>query len=377
MTAHLNGPSGPIPLEKKDLILGKEKSNGHIDVLPPTSVSSNQYVKICVRSSTQPMYSITDISNSPSGILLNDEKLTPNTPYWLNPDDEIRISQTLYFYRENAAGARLEGVTLASHIPLKSPALTLGKAIQTNGHIHMKNDTGAADKHASIRPHPPGQVYGVIDLGNTREGTMVNYKPFKNNQQKPYWLNPGDKLLIGRTGVDEGAVFTYEETSSSPDKSSSSIGVFIFGLIVGFLAALSLVWLSNGAFQSQSTPDQTLASFCDALNKANYRTAYDQLSKNAQKQMTEQQFASALQQTFTRQGGLKDCTTGNIQTNDTTASGMLTMTFQNRKTASYSISLVKEGDVWKIDALKPKLTLQVPLPYRIRFVRVVLDSKIG
>ena len=363
MTAHLKGPSQPIPLEKQDLTLGREKPTSQIGVLPPNSSSPYQYVKL-VRS-TKPMYSITDISNSDIGITLNDEKLLPHTPYWLNPDDKIQISKTLYFYREKATGAQLEGVTLPSPIDLKSPALTLGKAVQTVNHIHMVNDKDASDKHATISPRPTGQVYGVIDLGNTQEGTLVNYKPLKNNRQKPRWLNPGDKLLIGRTGAHDGAVLTYEETGSSSDKSSSSPGVFIFGFIVGFLVALIFVGINNGAFQSQSTPNQTLASFCDALNKANYQAAYDQLSKNAQKQITEPQFASALGQTVTRQGGVKNCTTTNVQTNDTTASGTLTMTFQNGKTASYSISLVKEGDTWKIDATKPQLTFHVPLPHRI------------
>ena len=230
----------------------------------------------------------------------------------------------------------------------------MGAIIQVNGakkvlgtnalKIGKKSDnqlqvSDASDHHAEIRfikmtykkssgeQGPAKQQYSIVDLGS-QKGTFVNGQ--KLRPQKEHFLSNGDDIRIGRTRL------TYKKSSSE----ASGGGVFLLLiLVIGIVVALNL---------GNSTPEKTLSAYCDALKSKDYQVAYDQLADSVQKQETEKQFASRLQQTFNNRGGLKDCVVAPVQANDSSATSILTYTFSIGKTSVVSYTLIKENDTWKI-----------------------------
>ena len=224
---------------------------------------------------------------------------------------------------------------------LGANALTIGK--KSDNDLRIKE---AADHHAEIRLYKTtyrtssgGQGdsknrYGIVDLGS-QSGTFVNGR--KLASRKEQYLKDGDKIRIGSTTL------TYKGSSS---EASGAGGFVLFLLVVFGIIGFAL-------YQSSSTPEKTLSSYCDALNAKDYQTAYNQLASSIQNHETEKQFASALQQDFTKQGGLKACNISPVQEHGSTATSTLTYSFANGKTSANTDTLINENNTWKIDSAKP------------------------
>lgn len=101
-------------------------------------------------------------------------------------------------------------------------------------------------------------------------------------------------------------------------------------------------WKIN-AQQVQSTPTLTLVSYCAALKKGDFQTAYNQFSQNYRSGQSEEQFASGFTQPVV------NCTLSNI--NDSAGTGRVTYTYSNG-TQFGDETLVDENGTWKINAEK-------------------------
>jgi hypothetical protein len=133
-----------------------------------------------------------------------------------------------------------------------------------------------------------------------------------------------------------------------------SAGVKVAGHISrrAFLIALSgvaavtvgvgtVVFVNNAI----STPEKTISNFLEAVKRRDGQTAYEQLSSRLQSQINEQQYIS---NTNLVGGFIGSYNISNIQENDSTATASVSFTALII-TANYSVELVKENGVWKID----------------------------
>ena len=99
--------------------------------------------------------------------------------------------------------------------------------------------------------------------------------------------------------------------------------------------------------QAHSTPTLTLTTYCTALKQANYQTAYNQISREAQAQESETQFASNFS---TIQ--VTDCSVSNVD--DTAGTGTITYAVSDGRTVVADYTLVQEDGVWKIKTEKAR-----------------------
>jgi hypothetical protein len=101
-----------------------------------------------------------------------------------------------------------------------------------------------------------------------------------------------------------------------------------------------------------STPDQTLTTFCNAVNSGDGQTAYNQLSTAAMSRVSEAQFASNLH-ALTSQSPIINCTYKNVQQNGSTATATMFIGPEDPANLglppSAPVRLVNENNVWKID----------------------------
>ena len=114
-------------------------------------------------------------------------------------------------------------------------------------------------------------------------------------------------------------------------------------------------WKINGR-QPPSTPTFTLHIYCDAINRGDYPTAYNQLSSTAQSQESEAQFAASF-----GSEQLTDCMVSYV--NDAAGTGTITYTFSGGSKITAEDRLVNEGGAWKLQSEQvrstPTLTLLI------------------
>ncbi len=95
-----------------------------------------------------------------------------------------------------------------------------------------------------------------------------------------------------------------------------------------------------------STPEKTISAYIDAIKRRDAPTAYDQLSSRLKSQTNEQQFTSAVDLVGIFIG---DYSINNVQVNGSTATAIVTFTAVFFVKVTYTVALVKENDVWKLD----------------------------
>lgn len=106
---------------------------------------------------------------------------------------------------------------------------------------------------------------------------------------------------------------------------------------------------STGAWKIDNLvnlPDQTLTTFCNAVQQGDYQTAYDQFSTGYQQQVSEQQFATAF-------SAVSTCTHDfPVQTGDY-ASAHMQLANSSGQTVNVLVTLVQDSNGnWKIDNLQ-------------------------
>lgn len=129
------------------------------------------------------------------------------------------------------------------------------------------------------------------------------------------------------------------------------------GLLIG-LVALLLVLIAGGvAFfilhNSPGDPQTVLQRFCNDTKSSNYHDAYQINSDNTRRLVTEAQYVQAIQNAFDAHQGVKDCQVSNVQVYDTSALGLITITFNDGVTGSERDSLIQQDGTWKVDFSAP------------------------
>jgi limonene-1,2-epoxide hydrolase len=98
-------------------------------------------------------------------------------------------------------------------------------------------------------------------------------------------------------------------------------------------------------YVSRSTPDKTLDAFCNALQQADYRSAYDQFSTNLQHTVSEAAFAAALSQ-----DKVTACTHGTTGDSANSVTNDLKLVHVSKGINNDVVTLTKDSDSdWKID----------------------------
>ena len=131
--------------------------------------------------------------------------------------------------------------------------------------------------------------------------------------------------------------------SSVQKRSRQGRWITISILAVLLLAAVASFFVIR--YVSRSTPDKTLDAFCNALQQADYRSAYDQFSANLQHTVSEAAFAAALSQ-----DKVTACTHGTTGDSANSVTNDLKLVHASKGINNDIVTLTKDSnDDWKID----------------------------
>ncbi len=131
--------------------------------------------------------------------------------------------------------------------------------------------------------------------------------------------------------------------SSVQKRSRQGRWITISILAVLLLAAVASFFVIR--YVSRSTPDKTIDAFCNALQQADYRSAYDQFSANLQHTVSEAAFAAALSQ-----DKVTACTHGTTGDSAESVTNDLKLVHASKGINNDVVTLTKDSnDDWKID----------------------------
>ena len=242
-------------------------------------------------------YLLTDIGST-NGTFVNEQRLFPHSPRLLISGDVIRIGNTAYTYE--VSGVPQFGQTVAAN-PAYQPTIAV-----TPPSFQDYNQV-------------PQQAY-----------------PQQGYSQQPYGA-PADQFGFPN----------YAAAPAQPQRKSRP-GLWIALIVIVLLVAGGV---GGYVYLNRSTPTKTLQDFCSALKNNDPQGAFNQLSTHTQSQTTEQRFAQGIQQLNNPVlGGIKDCTVSNVQENGSTATGTITLSFNNvNRTVNLDNNLINENGTWKVD----------------------------
>ena len=193
-------------------------------------------------------------------------------------------------------------------------------------------------------------------------------------------VNDGDTVSLhgswqaGRI-IETKKVYNVTTASTVTAHMTMKMHPVALGCLIAFMAVFIVVFIgttflsgsSNGGIlvspppgqtltdsgSSSSSPDQTLTDFCNNLKDDSYTQAYADYSSNLQKSVSYAQFT----QNWTGNGSqyyhLDDCAASDVTTNGNNATTTLnTHEFYSGKTQSYAVTLIEEGNDWKIDTIQ-------------------------
>jgi hypothetical protein len=311
MEATLNGPSGRTVLGPAEITIGRLSSN-QVMVNDPKASSRHATIRQAGQS-----YSITDLGST-NGTFVNEQKLSPNTSYTLNPGDRIRIGDTTFTYE--VAGA-----------PAIAPTV-YGGAAQGQGYDPT---VAAASPYSQYEASPPPAYqpppdYQVPPAQQAYNVPPAPYAPYGSSGQPAYGAPapavPGAVAPAGRRN----------------NRTLWTILAIVGGVVVlGIIACVVVL----AVVANSSSPTKTLDTFCSALNGRDYQTAYNQLSPGFQQRGgTEASFASSFAFVSTCSHDTPT-QSGDVATSNATFLG-------SGQSATGKVTLIKDSNGnWKINDL--------------------------
>lgn len=145
-----------------------------------------------------------------------------------------------------------------------------------------------------------------------------------------------------------GIVPPYEQHPLPARRKKSRIILICLAMIV-----LLIIAVGSYAYNNRSTPGKTLNTVCNAFKTGDFPTVYNQYSSSYQRQVGgEAQWEAATKQDFSSQGGLLNCTYSYVNTNGSTGTDVMNLTFGNGYGTAKTVeqTLVMENGVWKINS---------------------------
>ena len=132
-------------------------------------------------------------------------------------------------------------------------------------------------------------------------------------------------------------------TSPTPKRSHSRLWITISIIIVLLLSSVATFFIVN--YVTRLPPGQTLDTFCAALQRGDYQSAYDQFSKRLQSTFSEATFATALSR-----DKVTACTHGAPDESGNSATTDLKLVHASKGVNTDIVTLtVDSKNNWKID----------------------------
>lgn len=314
MEAALNSPLGRTVLGQVPLKIGRAPDNTLV-ITDPQASSHHAEVASGFGGNS---YQITDL-NSTNGTFVNEQRLAPNMPRPLNSGDVIRIGSTSFSYEASGAGY---APTVAASAPNYEPTVA-----------------AAPPPVQTPYPQPPPQtppVYGAYDIS-----AQPSYTP-----PPPVYPQPAyPQSAYPQSAYPQPG--SFQPGYPTPKKSRAGLWVGLILLLVVIIGGAAVF----AYMQLRSTPQKTLAAYCDGWKTYNAQEIYNQLDAAQQAKGTVADVQRVLD-SIKQAGGVTDCTVTNVQQNGSTATGVVTLSAGNGKSASETDTLIQENGTWKIDSTR-------------------------
>ncbi len=335
MEAALNGPLGRIVLGPGTLKIGRAADN---TLVIQDQQASSHHTEVAPGSGGT-SYQVTDMGST-NGTFVNEQRLTPHSPRALNAGDVIRIGQTSMTYEASGASyAPTMAVnpqsyesTMAASDPFAQPAF---QQPQAYGNYNAPAQPPYTPPPAY--PQAPPAFQQPQPAYPQPQGAYPQAQPFPQAQpaypqqgypQQGYPQQPG----FGQPGM--------------PLRKKSRAGLWIAIVVI-------LVLVGGGGgfyyFQIRSTPQKTLAAYCDGFKTNNAQEIYDTGSAKDQAQTSVSKIQTGLKALTLLTGGITSCTFDNVQENGSNATASLTVTASHLPPAPpATVHLINENGQWKI-----------------------------
>ena len=333
MEATLNGPSGRTVLGPAEITVGRLSSN-QVMVNDPKASSRHATIRQAGQS-----YSITDLGST-NGTFVNEQKLSPNAPYTLNPGDRIRIGDTTFTYEVTGAPAIAPTV-------YGSPGQGQGYDPTVAAASPYANNPGYLPAEAAAAPYsqyeaspPPAYQpppdYQVAGAQSPYVMPPAPYSPYGSPAQPAYVTPaPGVPAVVTPAGKRNNR------------KLWTILGIVGGVVVLAIIASVVLAVVANS-----SNPTKTLQAYCDGLRNGDYQTAYNQLSNTIQGQVTETQFADSNRQAANTAGGISSCTVNSVNQSGSSATGQITFNTGSNQSVVDVYNLINDNGTWKISGVR-------------------------
>lgn len=317
MEAALNSSLGRMQLGQIPLRIGRAPDNTVVINDPQASA---HHVEVTPGFGNNG-YQIIDLGST-NGTFVNEQRLTANMPRPLYAGDTIRIGTTSFTYE--ASGAGYES-TVASNAPNYEPTI-------------------AAAPGAFPPPAQPSYPQSPAAFGNVNAPGQAPYTPSPSGYPQPQPGYPQTPSVYPQSQPGYPQPGTFGQPGYPPERKSRT------GLWVTLVLILLLLVGTGGTFayfQLRSTPQKTLAAYCDGWKTNNAQELYDTLSSDQQAKTSVSKIQRALG-LVTLVGGIKDCTVNSVTENGSTATGNVTIVPNRGPAGNVNLSLVNENGTWKI-----------------------------
>ena len=342
MEAVLNGPLGRTILEPAVLTIGSASDNRL--VVSNYNVSSH-HAEIRLQGGG---YSITDLGSA-HGTFVNDQRLDWNDPYLLNPGDTFLIGGVRFIYEMGDASPGHVAPPQSSSAPPALPGDSLPARVQpakrkrralwiTLAGIGIVLVAGILIFFYMLRSTPDKTLdtfCNSVQSGDYQTAYGQFSSALQRMQSEPQFASE-NKL----TSCNHGPASQSGGTATASLTTTSISGTTLSG-------AVTLVQDSANNWKIDvlpSTPSITLDAFCNALKARDYQAAYNQLSARVKGQTSELDFANNLSQSQ-----IDSCVYVTPVQSGTTATGSVTFFSTDGESVPSIVTLVKEGNTWKID----------------------------
>lgn len=335
MEAALNSALGRFALGSGALKIGRAPDNALV-LQDPQSSSHHAEVTPGPDGNS---YLVTDLGST-NGTFVNEQRLAPHAPRPLNAGDVIRIGQTTITYE--ASGAAGYAPTVLASPPSYTPTVAA-------------SDFTPPPQPVMPQPQAYGSVVPPMQPSYTPPPAYPQPQPIYP-QVQPAYPQPQPGFQPQQGAYPQGAAPYMPQPAYAPpgfgqpgmpQKKSHT------GLIVTLVIVLVVLVGGGGAgayLLTRSTPQKTLAAYCDGLKTNNAQEIYNSLSARDQTQTSVSKIQTGLQGLTLLTGGITGCDVSNVQESGSTATATITLTPARGQAQTTTAHLVNENGQWKVEA---------------------------
>ncbi len=140
-------------------------------------------------------------------------------------------------------------------------------------------------------------------------------------------------------------------STTRPASGRAWLFIGISGLVLLVLIVGSVVFFLNHSFATTSNPaSQTLSTYCNALVRGDYQTAYAQLASGMKNQLRESDFAYSWRAQKVSSCTVDTSSASASSCSSTTCSGTITFFFSDGSSSTDQYQLILENGQWKIQS---------------------------